>query len=415
MALAQQLAELALANSQGLLNALVPVEAPILSLAGPGRKVSPPSPRVRIAEAPVESPTPRKGSLRRKGSFTFINLLKRAGSDKPPSSYAPDPHLTPPAKRGLIPRLQRKASELFSSGDKRPASPAVTYPSRPSPSLSDNSHIRHPPNTPLRSPIRTAIPTFPSTQPGTSISSEIFDERNLYTAKDIRAAIIATEAEAQRMQEAFDDLESSTTFRVTQQNARRLRAATPEHVTALMDGSNWRTYKPPTTPQLERKSHYVALPTADTITVTDNSSVRSISSSIKTSLSRSKSISSLRSKQNPTSPHSARFSTSVSSPPPSILRKNSVSSIISQARLGVASSGSLSRSTGHLPLGMVVEGEDATEPLQPGTADTDMSSHPEVSEIQRRRDQVMARYVARLEYLQARLKSAELHEKLLRK
>jgi len=43
------------------------------------------------------------------------------------------------------------------------------------------------------------------------------------------------------------------------------------------------------------------------------------------------------------------------------------------------------------------------------------NSHPEVSEIQRRRDEVMARYAARLEYLQAKLKSAELHEKLLRR
>jgi ABC-type Fe3+-hydroxamate transport system substrate-binding protein len=38
-----------------------------------------------------------------------------------------------------------------------------------------------------------------------------------------------------------------------------------------------------------------------------------------------------------------------------------------------------------------------------------------VFEVQQRRKEVMARYEARLEYLRARLKGAELHEKLLRK
>jgi len=39
----------------------------------------------------------------------------------------------------------------------------------------------------------------------------------------------------------------------------------------------------------------------------------------------------------------------------------------------------------------------------------------EMEEILRRREEVMMRYEARLEYLRARLKGAQLHEKLLRK
>lgn len=39
----------------------------------------------------------------------------------------------------------------------------------------------------------------------------------------------------------------------------------------------------------------------------------------------------------------------------------------------------------------------------------------EMEEIRRRREEVMMRYDARLEYLRARLKGAQLHEKLLRK
>lgn len=39
----------------------------------------------------------------------------------------------------------------------------------------------------------------------------------------------------------------------------------------------------------------------------------------------------------------------------------------------------------------------------------------EIADIRRRRMEVIGRYQARLEYLRARLKSAELHEKLLKK
>jgi hypothetical protein len=54
------------------------------------------------------------------------------------------------------------------------------------------------------------------------------------------------------------------------------------------------------------------------------------------------------------------------------------------------------------------------DPVEHGMADG-VRSHVEVLEVQQRRKDVMARCEARLEYLQARLKSAELHEKLLRK
>lgn len=39
----------------------------------------------------------------------------------------------------------------------------------------------------------------------------------------------------------------------------------------------------------------------------------------------------------------------------------------------------------------------------------------ELADIRKRRGEVTARYETRLEYLRAKLKSAELHEKLLRK
>jgi hypothetical protein len=39
----------------------------------------------------------------------------------------------------------------------------------------------------------------------------------------------------------------------------------------------------------------------------------------------------------------------------------------------------------------------------------------EIEDIQRRREEVSVRYEARLEYLRAKLKGAQLHEKLMRK
>ncbi|GLB40309.1 hypothetical protein LshimejAT787_0801800 [Lyophyllum shimeji] len=429
MALAQQLAELALANSQGLLNddeyrilrqnlfelhsdsALIPVETPILPVAGAGKKASrpptvPPDPDVRTDDVHVDSSAPRIAPLRRKTSFAagVTNLLRRAAGKNPvPSATAshepPRPRLNPvePAKRGVIPHLHRKASELFASrGDDKRANAAGTFPRSP-PSSSESSHTRHPPDTPSRSPIRTTIPTFPSNSVYT-YPQNVFDDRNLHTAKDIRAAMIVTEAEAHRLLDSFTSLESTTSFRVQQQTARRLPSATPEHITSLIGGTEWRNLRPPNPPsplvsQIDRKTHRHVPSLVDT--ANDGASVWSGSSS----LSRSKSISSLRSKQHPPSPLSPRFPPS-SSP---LLRKSSISG------------SSMSRSTGHLPLEVVVESEDPHFSPVDRERPVSSSPHPEVSEVLRRRDEVMARYSARLEYLQAKLKSAELHEKLLRR
>lgn len=52
-----------------------------------------------------------------------------------------------------------------------------------------------------------------------------------------------------------------------------------------------------------------------------------------------------------------------------------------------------------------------------GRVDDDMvvDEGDELEEIRRRREEVQSRYGARLDYLRAKLKGAELHEKLMRK
>ncbi|KAJ7459712.1 hypothetical protein FB451DRAFT_1405614 [Mycena latifolia] len=77
----------------------------------------------------------------------------------------------------------------------------------------------------------------------------------------------------------------------------------------------------------------------------------------------------------------------------------------------MGSTPSLSRSSGHLPMGVVREDEAVL------TIDLDDEREfgLEMEELRRRREEVAARYEARLEYLRAKLKGAELHEKLLSK
>jgi hypothetical protein len=151
------------------------------------------------------------------------------------------------------------------------------------------------------------------------------------------------------------------------------------------------------------------------------------------------------------------------SQPVSLARKSSLSSISSRGRSGTVSgapylpalpsslgrlwSGStssvnLTRSTNHLPLAPVAEGDSRESvegnerhlrldtsssalvrlgPASPRKAggfedDDDIAAlEVEMAEIRRRRAEVMARYEERLGYLRAKLKGAELHEKLLRR
>ena len=155
-------------------------------------------------------------------------------------------------------------------------------------------------------------------------------------------------------------------------------------------------------------------------------------------------------------------STPLVSQPISLGRKSSLSSISSRGRSGTTSgapylpalpsslgrlwSGSsssvnLARSTNHLPLAPVAEGDSresieghrrhlrldtsssallgpsSTSPRRNGLIgdDGDITAlEAEMAEIRRRRAEVMGRYDERLGYLRAKLKGAELHEKLLR-
>lgn len=58
--------------------------------------------------------------------------------------------------------------------------------------------------------------------------------------------------------------------------------------------------------------------------------------------------------------------------------------------------------------------EDEKMSVDTGVVDIE-EVEPELEDIRRRREEVSQRYDARLEYLRAKLKGAQLHEKLMRK
>lgn len=62
---------------------------------------------------------------------------------------------------------------------------------------------------------------------------------------------------------------------------------------------------------------------------------------------------------------------------------------------------------------MAAGGGDRESPV--GSVEVEEQVDPEVAEIRKRKVVVSQRYEARLEYLRAKLKGAELHEKLMRK
>jgi len=59
-------------------------------------------------------------------------------------------------------------------------------------------------------------------------------------------------------------------------------------------------------------------------------------------------------------------------------------------------------------------GSSCTTPSS-GTSGAEIENDPALIDVRRRKSKLFARYNARLEFLRAKLKSAELHERLLKK
>lgn len=248
-------------------------------------------------------------------------------------------------------------------------------------------------------------------------------DENVESTQDIRNQIELVEAEGRRLLDAFNGLELSTLTR--------------------------RKHRPPVIPPL-------SLGNGESISLSTSFLDRSSSLMDRRSLRAGKDVDSISFKSNgsahtnPSMKHAPSYrriratasSSTLVSQPSGVPRKGSVSSMSSRGRpampslaaLASSSSVNLTRSSNHLPLETVAETEakgghrlhasenDADDascrsPARTSRADDEdaVTLEAELADIRKRRAEVTARYDERVEYLRARLKGAELREKLLRK
>ncbi|KXN81338.1 hypothetical protein AN958_05193 [Leucoagaricus sp. SymC.cos] len=289
---------------------------------------------------------------------------------------------------------------------------------------SDSAHLASP-RRPSRKPSLLSV-IRSDLQPSSPQPSQDQDD-----PAALRAAIVSAEAEHTRLLDAFTSLESSTLKRIQYKTARRLYTPTPTNVSVLIEGREWRKHTkpvpsivlpPPPQPNHRHHPHPLALSTPSSTGANDQLSIHSAASSSKISLARS--FTSLPRQQplhSQLTPH-PRILTH------SLQRQNSVSSASTQST-GASSRLVLGpRSVGNLYLtslaerissdtvaeSRITEDTDEVDIDDPEATDYE-SALNELNDIRRRRDELNARYASKLEYLKAKLRAAELHERVVRR
>ncbi|KAH9942900.1 hypothetical protein B0H21DRAFT_508525 [Amylocystis lapponica] len=448
--LAQRLNELATANSEGLLSddeyrllrqnlferfasgSAVPAETPLVRMTGPGLSAS--DSRTSFNASHERHPSSqfyvqssRTPSLSSKRSFTttVTSLLRRATSKRvtsAPPEFSSDTisvySTASTAPRGSISRpLSKRPSDssiqsrVQQTNRRRELSAEDADPGRRS---TARNRIRSSHSAPPSSFHGASVGLEPDIDSYTHISADLLpSDETVESVQDIRHQIELVEAEGRRLLDAFNGLELSTLTR---------RPRRPPVIPPLSLGNGEGIG---VSPSFLEKPLLRAGKDVDSLSFKSNGSNLSM-----------RRTSSARKMRNVTS------SSTLVSQPGGVPRKGSVSSMSSRGRttmaslaaLASSSSVNLARSSGHLPLPTVEETVSqvkhrlhATESEMdhmsvrtPGweskAGDEDLAAmEAELTDIRRRRVQVTARYEARLEYLRARLKGAELREKLLRK
>lgn len=330
-------------------------------------KVEVVKPAKRTVEFTQVGPVPPSPQPRQKSSVAsgVASFLRKATGRKVLKSPEPSSSSSKPLKRNFLPQLLSKKSSTDALSVRSSSSvsrqDSLSLASSRKASLTSESDSSQPPLSP-RQKQKSA------SKGDSSQFVDIFEDGDLHTTKDIRQAIIDTEIGGKKMVEAFDSLERSAVERIQRHNLhRRPSTSSPR--------------SPRTSPTSPSFTYEKTLKRSASTISNDLVSIRS--------------------------GHSGRTSQSLRSqhlhpPRPSLHTQLSASSIKSH-------SSSYSRSTGHLPLERLVESE-VSEPqgVDPGEL-------VELSDIRKRRQEVISRYEARVEYLRARLKGAELHEKLMRR
>lgn len=455
MTLAQRLNELAVANSEGLLDddeyrllrqnlferfassAIVPTEASVVPVAGPRQRGNGSAEEGRRTARPLSNfqvDLHRSSSVASKSSVAsgVASFLRRAtsrrrhGSSKDSSDTSSIISSTSKVSNIFRPRLSKRPSNSSVLTASQMQADAISISSRQNGVGSDRTHSdysQHFPPSVVRS--TTSVRRFgtpPSSFPSRTVGSEarytgfdINDDEHLKTTVEIRQEILSVEAEAKSLMDAFNGLEVTTLARV-----RRRQGRAPQ-----LSGETGRRSQSDLLSILSpegRSQRRVVIAETDVASIRSGTSAGTAPSIAKTVYSGRKI---LRSKG------SLNASLSISRPE-SLHRKNSSSSIGSQratrsgavppvpslpssyGHLGMAksSNASLTRSTG---MSVLVEDEQLVGGSTMRIQEDEAQLENEMEEIRRRREEVSGRYEARLEYLRAKLKGAQLHEKLLKK
>ena len=304
---------------------------------------------------------------------------------------------------------------------------------------------------------------------------DIFSDDDLCTSTDVNIAISKTEDELLTLTDAFHALETRTQRHNLKQKADRLPTNTPANVDILFSGKEWREHRripsiPPSSYLLDSCHRRLFAPTALDSLASDTTSLHSASSN-RTDLSQARSAASFHRIGSPSrstpapsntgSPLQAfALSNSFGKRKLTAPRKNSISSTMTSASSFNSKSGILNRSeslhppkssssaTGSLRLSSMLSQSKSHLGLKnlkgsswmfseetllsvssssreetrilgsscgQGTSGTEIENDPVLIDIRRRKEELIARYNARLEFLRAKLKSVELHERLLRK
>ena len=354
---------------------------------------------------------------------SVANLLRRATGRRAVPNEASDASsiLSGTSNNSNFFRLPRVLSKKSSDSSictnaSRIQTDTVSISSRQPHSGSDRGHGENPTHSSSRSTVSIRrLATPPSSFPARIIGQEnrsiynIFDEEHLKTAKEINQEIQNVEAEAKRLMDAFNGLEVTTLAKLQRHHIR------PSLKSLDFGKGSSDSYWSSPNPENQSQKR--------TVVVDDTTSMRSGTSAGTTpsfSVSLARSTHSAMKVTRPTRPSS--LAVGLASRSGSLHRKNSTSSITSGGCTGPAVPSSISH--GHLkavnssslsllrnlPMDTVVE-DEKVKGVNRGVEDIE----DEVEDIQRRREEVSLRYEARLEYLRAKLKGAQLHEKLMRK
>ncbi|GLB38304.1 hypothetical protein LshimejAT787_0501690 [Lyophyllum shimeji] len=452
MTLAQRLNELAVANSEGLLNddeyrllrqdlferfatsTTVPMEAPVVPVSRPRPRGASTSQEGNAIPRPLSNfqvEVNRTSSIRSKSSIGsgVASFLRRATSRRTPSGsndYSDTSSIFSSAsissnffKRGLS---KKSSSSSVRTTTSRTQADAISISSRAGPG-SPSDYSPHPPLSASRSTAsirRYATPpsSFPSRIIGidaprnSAFAGDMQDEEHVQTSAEIRQEIAAVEAEVRRLMDAFNGLEMTTLAKLQRHQGRLpLQENTAPTDSAWMLNAETRSQR------------RIVIADSDAASLKSATSAGTSASMARSAHSGSKARS--KGSLNPSSLNAARTG--------SLHRKNSSSSVGSQewkagGRSNIPPVPALPASYGNLGVGSV-SNVSLTRRMLQGTMNAVPENGPpmpdlkmeegrtekEMDDIRRRREEVSERYAARLEYLRAKLKGAQLHEKLARK